>query len=84
MTDTAGGESAYRRTVFLTFDHFAGLKADNDHIVCGHHRVIHAGRLNHEHAFFAVNGADVAPCQGDQIMFRQRQVGFEHLTFEIV
>ena len=33
--------------------------------------------------FFAVNGADVAPGQGHQIMFRQRQVGFEYLAFEI-
>ena len=68
---------------FLPFHHFTGCNADHNHIVNGHHRIIHAGRLDDEHPFFAVNGADVAPGQGHQIMFRQRQVGFEYLAFEI-
>jgi hypothetical protein len=83
MSGTAGGGLAYRRRAFVPFHHFTRFDADHHHIVRRHHRVIDAGRLDHKHAFIAVNGADVAPGQGDQIMFRQRQVGFEHLAFEL-
>ena len=69
--------------LFIAFNHFTRFDADHHHIFRGHHRVIHARRLDHEHAFFPVNGADVAPSQGHQVMFWQRQVGFEYLTFEI-
>ena len=69
--------------LFIAFNHFTRFDADHHHIFCGHYRVIHAGRLDHEHPFFPVNGADVAPGQGYEVMFWQRQVGFEYLTFEI-
>jgi len=62
----------------------AGGDIDHHHILGGHHGVIDAGGFDHQHAAGAVDGADVAPGQGDQIMFWQCQVGFQHLPFEIV
>ena len=65
------------------FHHLTGGEADDHHVVDGHQRVIHAGGFDHQNPFIAIDGADVAPGQGHQVMFGQRQVGVEHLTFEI-
>ncbi|MNS47666.1 hypothetical protein D3C72_802050 [compost metagenome] len=67
------------RGLFLPFDHFSGRDTHHHHILGGHHAVIHAGRLNHKHPFLPIDSADVAPGEGDEMVFRQGQVGFQHL-----
>ncbi len=69
MPDRVVGELAYRRRAFRTFNHFTGFDADHDHIVSGHDAVIDAGRFDHKDAALAINGADVAPCERDQVVF---------------
>ena len=72
-----------RRGFFLAFNHFAGLQADHHHIFGAHYAVVDAGGFNYQHPPFTVDGADVAPGEGNQIVLRQGQVGFENLAFEI-
>ena len=45
-------------------------------IVSGHGAVVDAGRFDHQDAAPAINGADIAPGERDQVVFWQRQVGF--------
>ncbi len=62
--------------LFRTFNHFTGFNADHDHIVSSHDAVIDAGRFDHQDAALAINGADIAPCERDRVVFWQRRVGF--------
>ena len=71
------------RGLLLAFDYFTRGDTDYHHIVCGHYAVIDPGRFNHKHVALAIDGADVPPGQGDQIVLRQRQIGFQYLTFKI-
>lgn len=47
------------RRFLMTFNDFTGLQADHHHIVSGHDAIIDAGRLNHQYAAFAIDGANV-------------------------
>ncbi|MNR42462.1 hypothetical protein D3C85_1609810 [compost metagenome] len=71
------------RGLFSPFDDFAGGDAHHDHVLGGHHAVIHARGFDHKHALLTIDGADVTPGEGDEVVFRQGQIGFQHLTFEI-
>ncbi len=58
------------RGFLFTFYHLAGFNAHHDHVLGGHHRIIHPGRLDNKYALLAADGADVAPGQGYQVMCR--------------
>ena len=70
------------RRAKIALDHLAGDKIDADHLF-GFHRLIgDAGRLDDHDAACAVDCADVAPCEGDEVELWQLQVCFQYLLFE--
>ena len=64
------------RGLETALDAFAGLQTHEHDVVGGHLIVLHARRLDGDQAAFAVDGGDVAPGEGDKIVFWQGQIGF--------
>ena len=58
------------RGFFNPLDHLARGNVHHHHILCRHYAIVDAGGLDDKHAALAIDGADVAPGEGDQIMFR--------------
>ena len=70
------------RGLETALDALARFKTHEHDIVGGHFVIFHARRLDGDQAAFAVDGGDVAPCKGDEIVFWQGQIGFQYLLFQ--
>ena len=59
------------------------VQIHNDHIFRGHAVIGNAGGLDDHKAGFPVDAGHIAPCEGDEIVFRQEEVGFQNLLFQL-
>ena len=63
--------------------HHVAVKVDDDHVLGAHDVVLHAAGLDHHKAAGAVYGADVAPCEYDQSVLYEIEIGAQNLLFEL-
>lgn len=68
--------------VEVSFDNLACLEVDDDHIFRPHSVVAHSRRLDDDESFFTVDAADVTPCEYNEIVFYQVEVGLPYFLFQ--
>ncbi|MNE46913.1 hypothetical protein D3C80_1412830 [compost metagenome] len=75
--------SGIRRGFLTALNALAISQIDHHHILHLHMRIFHAGRFDHHQPAFTVNGADVTPGKGHQLVAREVEVGLQYLLFKL-
>ena len=65
----------------LPFHHLA-VQIDHNHVLHGHAVIGHAGGLDDHKTALAVDAGDVAPCENDQSVLNQIEVGAKYFFFK--